>query len=578
MTTFNQTGLSESILKTVEALGFTQPTPIQQEVIPFLLQTDCDLIGLAQTGTGKTAAFGLPIIEKCNPEEAIIQALILSPTRELCIQITKEMERYAQENSMLRIMAVYGGAGIVGQMDELKRGAHIVVATPGRALDLIKRKVLKVESIRYLVLDEADEMLNMGFKEELDAILSHTPEEKQTLLFSATMPKEVQRIADHYLKEPKEIAAGEKNRGAENVSHEFYMGLAKNRYEILKRVVDVNPDIYGIIFCRTRRETKEVADKLMADGYNADALHGDLTQSARETVMKHFRSRHLQLLVATDVAARGLDVNDLSHVINYNLPDETEAYIHRSGRTGRAGKKGISITLIHTRETRKIRELEKITGKKFVKKMIPNGEEICAKQLYKLIDRMEKVEVNEERIEPFMPTIYKKLEWLDKEQLIKHFVSVEFNRFLEYYKNRGDLNVAAKKEKNSDREKFQKSGKKITFERFFINQGSKNGLTKPKLIGLINDTTEKRNIEIGKIDLMKNFSFFEIDQDFSELLLKKSNGAVYQGEPLVVEKSKPDQLAQKKERRKKDGYHKKKEKNAARAKAKRNTKKPKRNR
>jgi ATP-dependent RNA helicase DeaD len=549
MITFKETGLSDSILKSIEALGFVNPTPIQEKTIPYLLDSERDIIGLAQTGTGKTAAFGLPIIEKVDVNNKAVQALILAPTRELCIQITKEMELYALDSENLRITAVYGGASITNQIDELKRGVQIVAATPGRALDLINRKALKVNHIRFLVLDEADEMLNMGFKDELDGILENTPKEKQTLLFSATMPKEVQRIADNYLKDPVEISAGEKNKGAENVSHEFYMGLARNRYEILKRVVDINPDIYGIVFCRTRRETKEVADKLMADGYNADALHGDLSQAQRENVMNHFRSRHLQMLVATDVAARGLDVNDLTHVINYNLPDEKEIYIHRSGRTGRAGKKGVSITIIHTREMHKIKDLEKVTGKRFTKKMIPNGEEICAKQLFKLIDRMENVEVDEERIQPFMPTIYKKLEWLDKEQLIKHFVSVEFNRFLEYYKGRGDINVDPKKENRDDREKFQKSGKKIDFERFFINVGSKSGLTKPKLIGLINDTTERRNIEIGKIDLMKNFSFFEIDKTYTELLLKKANKATYNGENLVVEKSKPDQLAQKKERR-----------------------------
>lgn len=585
MITFKETGLSESILKSIEALGFETPTPIQEKVIPYLLESTQDIIGLAQTGTGKTAAFGLPIIQHCDTSKRGIQALILSPTRELCIQITKDMDLYAKENKDIRITSVYGGASITHQMDELKRGVNIVVATPGRALDLIKRKALKVSSIRYLVLDEADEMLNMGFKDELDAILETTPKEKQTLLFSATMPKEVQRIADDYLTDPIEISVGDKNRGAENVSHEFYMGLARNRYEILKRVVDVNPDIYGIVFCRTRRETKEVADKLMADGYNADALHGDLSQAQRETVMAHFRSRHLQMLVATDVAARGLDVTDLTHVINYNLPDEKEIYIHRSGRTGRAGKKGISVTIIHTREMHKIKELERVTGRKFVKKQIPNGEEICAKQLFKLIDRMEKVEVDEVRIAPFMPDIYKKLEWLDKEELIKHFVSLEFNRFLSYYKNRGDLNVDAKRDRDDrgrgergrerERDRFVKSGQKVEFERFFINIGSRSGLTKPKLIGIINDTTEKRNIEIGKIDLMNNFSFFEIDKTFTELLLNKASTAFYQGEKIVVEKSKPDQLAMKKESRRKNGGDWFDEKKGGSARFKKTSKKPK---
>ncbi|NCD43360.1 MAG: DEAD/DEAH box helicase, partial [Bacteroidia bacterium] len=428
MTKFTETGLSTSILKAIENMGFEELTPIQEKIIPYLLDSENDIIGLAQTGTGKTAAFGLPVIEKTNPEIKSVQTLILSPTRELCIQICKEMELYATGTKDICIVPVYGGAAITHQIDALKKGCNIVVATPGRALDLINRKALKVSEIRWLILDEADEMLNMGFKEELDAILENTPAKKQTLLFSATMPREVQRIANQYLKNPVEISAGEKNKGAENVSHEFYMGMAKNRYEILKRIVDINPDIYSIVFCRTRQETKEVADKLMNDGYNADALHGDLSQAMRESVMRHFRAHHLQILVATDVAARGLDVIDLTHVINYNLPDEKEIYIHRSGRTGRAGKKGISMSIVHTREMNKIRELEKVTGKKFVNKQIPNGEEICGKQLYNLIDKMEHIEVDEERIGPFLESIYKKLAWLDREMLIKKFVSMEFNR------------------------------------------------------------------------------------------------------------------------------------------------------
>ena len=572
MIKFTETGLNESILKAIEKLGFENPTPIQEKVIPYLLSSKKDIIGLAQTGTGKTAAFGLPIIQQIDVSSNVVQALILSPTRELCIQISKEMELYASEDKKINILPVYGGANITNQMATLRKGCSIVVATPGRALDLIKRKSLKVENIQYLVLDEADEMLNMGFKEELDEILKNTPSEKQTLLFSATMPREVQRISDNYLNDPFEISAGEKNKGAENVSHEYYMGMARYRYEILKRLVDFNPNIYGIVFCRTRRETKEVADKLMADGYNADALHGDLSQAMRESVMQRFRSRHIQLLVATDVAARGLDVNDLTHVIHYNLPDEDDVYIHRSGRTGRAGKTGISISIVHTREANKIRILEKITGKKFEKKSIPNGEEICTKQLFNLIDKMENVEVDETRIEPFMAAISEKLEYLDREQMIKHFVSMEFNRFLSYYKNSSDLNRTASsddrdrndrgrgdrsrgrerdrdrdrgrgesRDRGVEREKFQKSDRgDISFTRFFINVGIRDNITVPKLIGLINDTTSTRNIEIGKIDLMRNFSFFEVDSTQTDTVLKSFTDATFDEKPMSVEISKPD--------------------------------------
>lgn len=578
MMKFTETGLNESILKAIEKLGFENPTPIQEKVIPYLLTSKKDIIGLAQTGTGKTAAFGLPIIQQIDVTSNVVQALILSPTRELCIQISKEMALYASEDRKITILPVYGGANITNQMSALRKGCSIVVATPGRALDLIKRKSLKVEHVRYLVLDEADEMLNMGFKEELDDILKNTPSDKQTLLFSATMPREVQRISDNYLTDPFEISAGEKNKGAENVSHEYYMGMARYRYEILKRLVDFNPNIYGIVFCRTRRETKEVADKLMADGYNADALHGDLSQAMRESVMQRFRSRHIQLLVATDVAARGLDVNDLTHVIHYNLPDEDEVYIHRSGRTGRAGKDGISISIVHTRESNKIRALEKITGKKFEKKSIPNGEEICTKQLFNLIDKMENVEVDESRIGPFMAAISEKLEYLDREQMIKHFVSMEFNRFLSYYKNSSDLNRSASsddrdrndrgrgdrsrgrersrgedrgrsegrsrsegRDRGVEREKFQKSDRgDVSFTRFFINVGIRDNITVPKLIGLINDTTSTRNIEIGKIDLMRNFSFFEVDSTQTDTVLKSFADATFDEKPMSVEISKPD--------------------------------------
>jgi len=452
MSTFEELGLKPEILKIIDELGFVNPTPIQEKIIPVILGSRKDLIGLAQTGTGKTAAFGLPIIQ-------LVQALVLCPTRELGMQVANDLKTYGKYVKNFNVVSVYGGASIEPQINAIKKGCQVVVGTPGRTLDLIKRKVLKIKHIRWMVLDEADEMLNMGFKDELDAILEQTPAEKETLLFSATMPKEIRQIANKYMNDPEEVLAGKKNIGAENVRHEFYSVQAKDRYEVLKRIADMNPHIYSIVFCRTRRETKEVADKLIADGYNADALHGDLSQAQRDNVMKRFRTKHLQILVATDVAARGLDVNDLTHVINYNLPDELEAYIHRSGRTGRAGKSGISIAICHSRELNKIKRLEQLSGKKFVKKLVPGGAEICEKQLYNLIDKVEKIEVNESQIEKYLPVIYKKLDWLSREELIKHFVSVEFNSFLEYYKGAKDLNISSKPQK--------RFSKKRNCQRFF---------------------------------------------------------------------------------------------------------------
>ena len=545
MNTFNDFGLSPELLKAIEKLGFENPTPIQDKIIPAILSTNNDIIALAQTGTGKTAAFGLPVQEQIDFLAPDIQALILCPTRELCLQVHKDLVSYSNFLPDLKQTPIYGGSDISRQIKALKDKPQIVVGTPGRVLDLVNRKVLKVGKIRWLVLDEADEMLNMGFKDELDKILETTPKEKRTLLFSATMPDAVLKIAKKYMHNLQEITAGQKNTGAENVSHQYFMVHARDRYEALKRIADINPSIYGIVFCRTRRETKEVADKLKNDGYNADALHGDLSQAQRETVMNGFRKKHLQMLVATDVAARGLDVNDLTHVINYNLPDELETYIHRSGRTGRAGKSGVSISIVHTRENNKIKSLQKITGKKFDQKPVPKGREICEKQLFNLVDRMENIEVDETQISEYMDVIYKKLEWLSREDLIKRFVSVEFNRFLEYYKNASDLNVRAEK---SDRRKGdgnkREGEKEITraksFTRFFINIGSKSNLTPPRMIGLINDYTKRRDLAIGKIDIMKNFSFFEVDQQFEKGILSSFKNASFEGVKLSVEVSKPD--------------------------------------
>jgi len=568
MALFEEMGLDGSLLKAINELGFVKPTPIQEKVIPGILADDQDLIALAQTGTGKTAAFGLPLIQMTDIQEFDIQGLVLCPTRELCIQITKDLQAFSKFTKGFKVVPVYGGASVEPQIKSVKKGAHIIVGTPGRMLDLIKRKVVKVSKIRWLVLDEADEMLNMGFKEDLDAILAGTPQQKQTLLFSATMPKDILRIANRYMHDPEQLSVGRETIGADNVRHEYYVTQAKYRYKVLKRIADMNPKIYGIVFCRTRRETKEVADKFMGDGYNADALHGDLSQSQRDHVMSRFRNKHLQMLVATDVAARGLDVDDLTHVINYNLPDELDVYVHRSGRTGRAGKSGVSIAIVHSRETNKIKSLQKITGKTFKRKAIPDGREICKKQLFNLIDKVENVELNEEQIEEFLPEILKKLGWLSREELIKHFVSVEFNRFSSYYKNAPDLNVDAEKPpkgkgRGREREKDEGYAKRSTkeFSRFFLNLGKINKLSTARLIGLVNDATHTRDIEIGKIDILKKFSFFEVDKQFENLVLDGfAQGIKYDGVRVSVELSKPESGKQKSKSGKGDRSRKKKHK------------------
>lgn len=499
-----------------------------------MLESKDDLIALAQTGTGKTAGFGLPIIQQINPDQKQVQAIILSPTRELCIQIAKDIDTYSKYMKGISVLAVYGGAPVETQLKALRRGVNIVVGTPGRTLDLIKRRALKIDSIQWLVLDEADEMLNMGFRDELDGILDTTPETKQTLLFSATMPKEVRNIANNYMKKPIEITVGKKNMGADNVTHQYYVVKAPDRYLALKRLADINPNIYGIVFCRTRHETKDIAAKLMNDGYNADAIHGDLSQAQRDNVMQRFRKKQLQLLVATDVAARGLDIADLTHILNYNLPDDPEVYIHRSGRTGRAGKHGISISITHSREGRRISELERLVGKKFEYAMLPSGKQICEKRLYNLMDKIEQVVVDEEQIEPFMPVINKKLAWLDREELLKRFVTVEFQRFLEYYKNAKDINVNADKTEYKGLRKTAKG-----FTRFFINLGSKQRLRVPQLIGIINDETNTQDIEIGKVEILRNFSFFEVDQEFEKLILDSFKNSRHAGVKLAVQIAKP---------------------------------------
>jgi len=458
MMTFQDMGLKKEVLSALSEMGFEQPTSIQAKAIPQIIASKQDLIGRAQTGTGKTGAFGIPILNNLDLKSDHVQALILCPTRELCLQITREMQNFAKDLPSVKVIPVYGGSSMDTQVFALKNKCQIVVATPGRALDLVNRKKLKLDQLQWLVLDEADEMLSMGFKDDMDAILATTPPEKQTLLFSATLPKEIMRIVKTYMNEPVEIAAEKVQTGADNVTHHYYEVQAKDRYVAIKRILDVHPDIYAIVFCRTRAETKEIAEKLSADGYNSDALHGDLSQQQREYTMGRFRSKTLQLLIATDVAARGLDVNDLTHVINYNLPDDPDVYIHRSGRTGRAHRKGVSITIIHSREHNRLRDLERRIGKPFEKKLVPTGKEICEKQLYHLVDKVENVEVDENQIKDYLPVIFNKLAWLDRDELIKRFMSIEFNQFLSYYKDSRDINLDSKN-RSDDRGRGERGGR-----------------------------------------------------------------------------------------------------------------------
>lgn len=538
MDNFKQTRLHPDILKAITKMGFETPTPIQAKTIPHLMASAHDLIATAQTGTGKTAAFGLPSIHLTDIEDRRTQTLVLCPTRELCMQITKDLGNFSKYINGMNILAVYGGASIQSQIKSLKKGAQIVIGTPGRTKDLIKRKRLDISHVARVILDEADEMLTMGFKEDLEMILAQTPQEKQTLLFSATMSKRVVEITKSYMNNPLEIAAARMNIAADNVQHIYYMVNAKDRYEAIKRIIDINPGIYGIVFCRTRRETKEVANKLMHDGYNADTLNGDLSQVQRDDVMGRFRNRQLQILVATDVAARGLDVDDLSHVINFNLPDDDEIYVHRSGRTGRAGKKGISIIIIHTREMRKIREIEKKFSITFIRETVPSGLDICKKRLYTLIDKVENVKVDEQQIGQFMPDIYKKLEWLEREELIKHFVSTEFNRYLSYYKNARDINISGDSMggERSKREKQSRGDRRNTsFAGFYVNVGFQHKLNPGRLIGLINKCLRSSDAVIGKIEVMKTFSFFEIDNKWESKLFVGFKGKKFEGIPLLVE-------------------------------------------
>ena len=536
MKTFEELGVSEKIRRAIEEMGYAYPMPVQEEVIPYLLEDGHDVVALAQTGTGKTAAFGLPLIQKTDVGDNRPQSLILCPTRELCLQIAGDLNDYSKYVDGLKVLPVYGGSSIESQIRSLKNGVHIIVATPGRLLDLMRRRTVSLATVSNVVMDEADEMLNMGFSEDINAILAEVPQERNTLLFSATMSDEIARISKNYLHDAREITIGRRNEGTANVRHVVYMVHAKDKYETLKRIVDYNPKIYGIIFCRTKRETQEIADKLMQEGYNADSLHGDLSQAQRDLVMQKFRIRNLQLLVATDVAARGLDVDDLTHIINYGLPDDTESYTHRSGRTGRAGKTGTSVAIVNLKERGKIRAIEKAIGKQFEKGEVPTAWQICKKQLFKVIDDLEKVKVNEEEINEFMPEIYRKLDWLGKEDLIKRVVSHEFNRFFEYYRDKDEIETVSDSKKEQRAREENKGPRKAEagYVRMHINLGKIDRFNLRGLMAMLNDNTRRR-VDVGRVDLMKKFSFFEVDEKETENVLRAFRGLTWNGRRVVVE-------------------------------------------
>ena len=533
MKTFEELGVCEEIRRAIDEMGFVSPMPVQEAVIPYLLGDGNDVIALAQTGTGKTAAFGLPLLQKLDPENRTTQALILSPTRELCLQICDDMNDFSKHMRGIHVVPVYGGASIEAQIRSLKHGAQVIVATPGRLIDLMHRGVAKLDSVNNVVLDEADEMLNMGFAESLNEILAGVPEDRNTLLFSATMSKEIEKIAKNYLRDYKEIVVGSRNEGAENVNHVYYMVNARDKYLALKRLVDYHPRIYGIIFCRTKVETQDIADKLIRDGYNAESLHGDLSQQQRDLTMQKFRKHLTQLLVATDVAARGLDVDDLTHVINYGLPDDIENYTHRSGRTGRAGKKGTSISIIHTKEKGKVRQIEKAIGKDFVDGTLPTPQEICTKQLYKAMENIEKVDVDEEQIAPFMEEINRHFEYVDKEDIIKKIVSMTFGRFLSYYANAPEIGKPKADGKPEGRGAGRKRGgggkPETGYTRLFVNIGRVDGFFPAQVMQFVNKNMPDRQQQIGHIDLLQKFSYIEVPERDAARVMKALNGSFYKG-------------------------------------------------
>lgn len=541
MKSFEELGVSELIRKAIEELGFRSPMPVQETVIPYLLEGTGDVVALAQTGTGKTAAFGIPIIQNIDIEDCNPQALILSPTRELCMQIAGDLNDFSKYIEGIHVIPMYGGTSVENQIRNLRRGAHILVATPGRLLDLMNRGAVSLSTISTVVLDEADEMLDMGFSEDLEAILSQVPDERKMLMFSATMSREIEKIASQYLHDAQQYVVGSRNEGAETVDHVYYMVHAKDKYLALKRIVDFYPDIYAIIFCRTKLETQEIADKLIQDGYNSDSLHGDLSQAQRDLTMNKFRRHQLQILVATDVAARGLDVDNLTHVINYGLPDDTENYTHRSGRTGRAGKTGTSISIINLREKGKIRIIEKAIGKQFTAGVIPTGQEICEKQLLKVIDDLENTVIEEDQIAKFLPEVFRKFDWLDKEDIVKRVVMREFGRFMNYYANAPEIEeVKANQKDNSERaDKKQKRDRSRNpesgYARLFINVGKLDDVHTSQIIELINKRLHGPRIDIGRIDLMRTFSFFEVPEEVAQDVIGALSGCVMKGRRINVE-------------------------------------------
>ena len=528
MSTFKNLGLGEAILQAVDAMGFVEPSEVQEKAIPILLEQDTDIVALAQTGTGKTAAFGFPLIEKINPDNKQTQGLILSPTRELCLQITQEIKNYSKFIPKLNAVAIYGGASIHDQAREIKRGAQVIVATPGRMQDMINRGMVDITKIEYCVLDEADEMLNMGFYEDITNILSNTPDEKSTWLFSATMPREVATIAKKFMSNPVEITVGSKNSANKNVKHEYYVVAARDRYPALKRLADANPDIFSVIFCRTKRDTQSIAEKLIEDGYNAAALHGDLSQNQRDLVMKSFRNRQIQMLVATDVAARGIDVNDITHVINYQLPDEIETYNHRSGRTGRAGKDGVSMVITTKSDVRKIKSLERKLQTTFEEKTVPTGKEICKIQLFSLAEKIETTEINHE-IDEYLPEINSHLEHLSKEELIQKLVTVEFTRFYNYYKKKRDIQPMDANSKGGD---YSGDGKST---RYFINIGEKDGYNWMNLKDFLKETLNLGRDAVSRVDVKEKFSFFNTENEHKEAVLASFENLVIDGRKVNIE-------------------------------------------
>jgi ATP-dependent RNA helicase DeaD len=542
--TFNQLGLKGEVVRALEELNFTTPTPIQEQAIPHLLTGMSDFVGLAQTGTGKTAAFGLPLLSLIDWNNKVPQGIIICPTRELCLQITKDLAAFGKYLKPEAIVAVYGGADIRRQMTQIKQGANIIVATPGRLMDLINRRAINLNQIEVVVLDEADEMLNMGFKEDIDAILEKTPQFKNVWLFSATMPKEVARIAQTYMEDPLEISIGHKNQSNENIEHIYYVVKEKDRYNGLKRLIDTHPEIFGLVFCRTRRETQDVAEKLAKEGYSAEPLHGDLSQAQRDRVMDRFRRRDLQLLVATDVAARGIDVDSISHVINYNLPDDIENYTHRSGRTARAGKKGESLVLINPKEKFKVKAIEKQIRKSFTEGMIPSTQDIFRIQLQSLVQKVKEVKVKDEQLDDLLEPVFEMFKDLSKEEVIKQFVGAEFNRFLDFYHGAGDINFNGKVSEEGDFSENRKRRKSpegySNMQRYFVSLGRKDGLNPGGLLRVICDNTGLTSRQIGRIDIKHAFSFFETEPEFADQVIRGTKNAEYEGKQVKVDLTKAD--------------------------------------